>query len=143
MKIAIKNFNGVEIPRFAIGNKDIPPVSKAAVGLINAYPNICIGTLSRMIGVTAGGVCGFCKELIRIGIIEKTAWTSEELKAAVISKKFAYEKCDWCGKYTVSLEEHHWPEQRKHGGENTVFICGTCHRDYHALQSCFTIKGTK
>lgn len=41
--------------------------------------------------------------------------------------------CTWCHGETLSLERHHYPKERRHGGVDTVDICANCHREFHNL----------
>lgn len=62
------------------------------------------------------------KEIIKI--IKK----KKPQKIEKIFRNFNIKKCDWCGGTSFALDGHHL----KNG--ELVYICGSCHREYHELE---------
>jgi hypothetical protein len=44
-----------------------------------------------------------------------------------------HETCSWCQCETLTLNEHHYPVRKAHGGTKTVRICANCHAEFHYL----------
>lgn len=57
----------------------------------------------------------------------------EEIKKMTIKLSHKGKKCEWCGKESYILQEHHYPIQRKDGGKEIVNICPNCHYTYHSI----------
>ena len=60
---------------------------------------------------------------------------TEEIKNMVISGEYKNKKCEWCGDYSMVLNEHHYPIPRSEGGTETVSICPNCHYGFHYLEN--------
>jgi hypothetical protein len=40
-------------------------------------------------------------------------------------------ECEWCHEFCHLTHQHHYPIPLRHGGTETVSICGRCHADFH------------
>ena len=58
---------------------------------------------------------------------------AEEVKEMVISRECENKTCEWCGRDSIVLNEHHYPIPKAEGGTETVSICPNCHYGYHYL----------
>ena len=69
--------------------------------------------------------------LALLGLIK--TYSPQEAKDNVLAFKGLGQKCEWCGIYTISIQNHHFPIPKKDGGAKTVKICPNCHSEYHTL----------
>lgn len=60
--------------------------------------------------------------------------TPQETKKYILNNKGNL-ICEWCGKKVFSLNEHHFPIPKSKKGTDTVKICGTCHSDFHFINT--------
>lgn len=76
-------------------------------------------------------------ELEGYGLVEEvTLSCPEEIKEEVISFKDIDKKtCEWCGKGSIVLHEHHFPVPRRRGGDSVVNICPNCHYGFHYMET--------
>ena len=77
------------------------------------------------------------KNLEKKGYIKKCNYTVEELKDKTIEIAHTGNKCEWCGKESYVLQEHHYPIPARNGGTKVVHICPNCHYTFHALEGNF------
>ena len=106
-----------------------------------------------------GEVIGFrsakrkIKQMAEDDIFNYSLATPKERKEIVVRNKnvkgegAGFKTCSWCGCHTTTLHSHHYPIQKKDGGEETVDICGNCHHEYHSIKfkikanDVFNVKG--
>ena len=77
------------------------------------------------------------KHLATLGYIKKKDKTAEQLKTQTIIEQFSTgnKVCEWCGRESYVLQQHHFPIPASQGGINTVDICPNCHYTFHKLES--------
>ena len=77
------------------------------------------------------------KQLLKkAGILEIKEYPCEEVLRMIKERDFKNcipKKCEWCGKETWIIHEHHFPIEKSEGGKDTVKICSNCHFEYHLL----------
>lgn len=72
--------------------------------------------------------------LYKSGIIKYNLLTNpEDAKNFTIKNSHNGLLCEWCGKQSYILQEHHFPISKKQGGTNMVKICPNCHYTYHSI----------
>jgi len=47
--------------------------------------------------------------------------------------------CEWCKIKTIILHKHHFPIEKRKGGNDIVNICPNCHSEYHFIKSNYFI----
>lgn len=76
--------------------------------------------------------------LVKEMLVSRTSYTGQDAVKILLEKKGQSVKgsgkvCGWCKGTTYALELHHYPIPQSEGGQTTVKICGSCHREYHYL----------
>lgn len=74
------------------------------------------------------------KDLAKYGYLKKTMMTPEQIKEETIKLSHKGKKCEWCGKESHLLHQHHYPIPLKDGGTEIVNICPNCHYTFHKLE---------
>ena len=91
--------------------------------------------------MNVGQVSRGMRRLIKSGYISKNNLKPEEIKSLCTQKSniihilSGYDKCDWCGCRSITMNEHHYPIRANAGGEDVVLICPDCHYSYHYIES--------
>ena len=67
-------------------------------------------------------------------IINNKCENYNKIKEILLNSK-SINACNWCGSYCLNLIEHHFPISKHKGGKDIVKICGTCHNDFHYIES--------
>lgn len=75
------------------------------------------------------------KKLIELNLIETTEKFTDPEKAKEFCIKNSHKgfKCEWCGKESYMLHQHHYPVPSNKGGKNLVNICPNCHATFHNI----------
>lgn len=82
------------------------------------------------------GLKGIKNHLEELGLIKIPQKLSpEDAKDFVIAKSHTGLICDWCGRHSYVLHEHHYPIMKSDGGTDTVHICPNCHCTFHIVCS--------
>lgn len=72
--------------------------------------------------------------LNELGLIKLSQKLSpEDAKEFAIAKAHSGLICEWCGRQSYVLHEHHYPIPKCDGGTETVSICPNCHYTYHQV----------
>lgn len=79
------------------------------------------------------------KQLLKkAGILEMKHYSQSEVVRMIKERDFHNcipKRCEWCGKETLVIHDHHFPIPKAAGGKEVVKICPTCHFEYHLLIS--------
>ena len=78
------------------------------------------------------------QSLKKSGILIMKKYSQKEVLRMIKERDFKRcipKKCEWCGKETLIIHEHHFPLEKSLGGKETVKICPTCHYEYHLLNN--------
>jgi len=131
----------------------IPDGLPQQVGRPNAIIGACIAKGARRpaeipawLGLGRSSIIRSVKILVRAGLVSETTLDPESIKNILCSKTpqsvfllgnvaigYFREECSWCGCFTTTIHDHHFPILQSKGGTETVRICSNCHFEYHAL----------
>ena len=73
------------------------------------------------------------KKLENLKLLDTQEFDANSAKEFTIKNSHKGLKCEWCGKESYVLQQHHYPIPRSKGGTETVNICPNCHYTYHSL----------
>ena len=76
------------------------------------------------------------KHLASLNYINIKIRSAEQIKIQTIKNQFIETncKCEWCGRQSYVLQQHHFPIPANKGGTKTVNICPNCHYTFHKLE---------
>lgn len=139
-----RDFKGVWIPKEIWEAEDLKLTEKVLLAdvYIEEDKPICkVYEYGEMVGVSKHRLSVLKRNLTKKGYIKKVDYTYKELKEAVLKYKGIKKKCEWCGKESIVLNEHHYPIPRREGGTEVVNICPNCHYAFHFLENGRVLNG--
>lgn len=98
-----------------------------------------MGKMESLVNYLYGDYTQKDKQVLKkAGLLEKKHYSQGEVVRMIKERDFHRcipKECEWCGKETLIIHDHHFPIPKADGGKEVVKICPTCHFEYHLLIS--------
>lgn len=124
-------FKGVYVPFEVWYDERLSLKEKLYKGLYLDYGE---SSADRLIGIKGKSLAKIKNNLRDAGLLTPLMENHDQAKVFTIENSHKGQICQWCGKESYVLEQHHYPIPASEGGKEVVYICPNRHRTYHKIK---------